>query len=382
MVNRGLICPHQAQGWGTINGTAGYGHVGSCSFLELAIKRETLREETVRNYRCPYTGEPLHVESTGRQNSIIVSGALASPSGRRYEINDGIPFLIDPSKEKLTPEEKREAEYYEATAAGYDSIISWLFRSFYEDEDKVRNELIDLLDLRPGSRVLETGCGTCRDSVQIADRLNGGEIYLQDYSPSMLRLGRERMESTPAAKTCTIEYFVGNACQLPFPDKFFDAAFHFGGLNLFSDKRKALSEMARVVRTGGKVVAGDESLAPWLRETEYGRILLNSNHLYTYKVPADHVPECAREVCIRWILGNAFYVVDFRVGEGTPPIDLDLPIQGARGGTHRTRYYGRLEGVTVETKEKVAAAAQRRGMSIHDWLDSTLKGAADRDLSE
>jgi len=169
---------------------------------------------------------------------------------------------------------------------------------------------------------------------------------------------------------------------LPFPDGFFDAAFHFGGLNLFSDKRKALSEMARVVRLGGKVVAGDESMAPWLRETEYGKILLNSNHLYSYTTPIEFVPDCARDVCLRWILGNAFYVIDFRVAEGPPPVDLDLPILGARGGTHRTRYYGKLEGVRAETKEKALAAARLRGVSAHEWLDKTVAEAAERDLKD
>lgn len=59
-----------------------------------------------------------------------------------------------------------------------------------------------------------------------------------------------------------MEFSVGNASYLPFPDGFFDAAYHFGGLNLFTDKKRALAEMTRVVKRGGKVVAADEGLAP------------------------------------------------------------------------------------------------------------------------
>jgi ubiquinone/menaquinone biosynthesis C-methylase UbiE len=294
-----------------------------------------MREQTVRQYRCPYTHEPLRLDHvTNAEGSEIVAGLLKTESGRTYEVSDGIPHLIDYAEETLTAEEKREAEYYEATAASYDQVIDWLFQNFYADEDNVREKMISLLEVKPDSRVLETGCGTCRDSIRIAAQLPRGELYLQDLSPGMLRVGRSRMQA--ASGSCQLEFAVGNACRLPFADGFFDAAYHFGGLNLFSDKRAALTEMARVVRVGGKVVVGDEGLAPWLRDTELGRILLNSNHLYTYEPPMDLLPENATDPCLRWVIGNAFYVVEFRVGSGAPAVDLDLPILGARGGTHRT----------------------------------------------
>src|SRR5207244_9432286 len=136
-----------------------------------------------------------------------------------------------------------------------------------------------------------------------------------------------------------------------------DAAYHFGGINVFSDKELALAEMARVVRVGGKVVVGDEGMAPWRRENEHGRILMNSNRLYQNTAPLEQLPDVAREARVRWIIGDAFWVIDFRVGEGPPPVDLDLPILGKRGGTHRTRCFGVLEGVTPEDKEMAREAA-------------------------
>ena len=38
----------------------------------------------------------------------------------------------------------------------------------------------------------------------------------------------------------------------------------------------------------------------------------------------------------------------FDIGEGAPSADFDFIIPGARGGTHRTRYYGNLEGLSEE----------------------------------
>jgi ubiquinone/menaquinone biosynthesis C-methylase UbiE len=330
-------------------------------------------------YRCPYTGASVALDAGQQSGKEVLSGALVAGS-RRYEIREGIPNLISYADEELTAEESREYAYYQENSESYDKVMDWLFESFYEDEDRIREQMSDLLELKPGDRVLETGCGTCRDSIRIARRLGEeGEFFLQDLSPGMLAIGRERMRKVSAERAApAMEFFVGNATRLPFPDGYFNAAFHFGGLNLFSDRALAMREMARVVKPGGKVVVGDESMAPWLRETTYGKILLNSNALYRYQVPIELVPEIARDVCLRWIIGQSFYVIDFRVGESEPRVDLDKPILGFRGGTHRSRYYGMLEGVTVETKEVAQRAARESAVSLHDWLDRAVRSYAAR----
>ena len=85
---------------------------------------------------------------------------------------------------------------------------------------------------------------------------------------------------------------------------------------------------------------------------------------------------------MRWIIGNCFYLIDFRVGDGPPQLNLDLPHKGRRGGTLRSRYYGRLEGVTPETKELALAAVERRGCSMYEWLEQLVREAAERDLTD
>ncbi len=337
-------------------------------------------------YRCPYTGEKLRLEvkDEGVQGEVM-QGSMTSAAGLRFPVRDGIPHLIQADLETYSEEEKREKEYYEATSRSYDAAMDWLFKSFSENEDAVRGRMVDLLEIQPSHRVLETGAGTCRDTVYISQRLGPkGEMFVQDLSPSMLTIGRERIRRNGLldGSNGRTEFFIGNAIRLPFHDGFFDAAFHFGGLNLFTDKKRALAEMARVVRVGGKVVIGDEGVAPWHRQSEYGAILINSNRLYGHTAPMDCVPESAREVCLRWVLGNAFYLIDFRVGEGTPKIDLDLPIQGQRGGTHRTRFYGTLEGVTIEAKKMAQAAAEASGLTMHEWLDRAVRGEATRVLKK
>jgi SAM-dependent methyltransferase len=182
--------------------------------------------------------------------------------------------------------------------------------------------------------VLETGCGTGRDSTYILERLRrDGELYALDISLGMLRLARTKLDAYEEEA----EFVHANASYLPFADDAFDAAFHFGGINMFGEVTRAVTEMNRVVRPGGKVVIGDEGIAPWLKEGHYGRVLVSANPLYENSPPLDVLPQTATDVRLQWILGAAFYVIDFRVGSDVPFVDVDLPIPG-RGDTLRSRH--------------------------------------------
>lgn len=319
-------------------------------------------------YVCPVTRQPLT-----RAADALVAG------DRSYPVVDGVPHLV-PDAAPTPPAVVQNRRYYESVGATYDAGMDWLFRSFGEDEAAVRGRMIDLLELKPDSRVLEVGAGTCRDSAHLAARLSeGGRLYVTDLSPEMLAVGRHRVGR--AGPRGPVEFAVADAGALPFPDGHFDAVYHFGGANLFPDRAKAFGELARVVRVGGKVVVGDEGLPPWLRGTEFGNVLTTSNPLYAHQAPLDAVPVCAREVCVRWLLGNAFYLIDFRVGRGAPFLDLDLPIPGRRGGTHRTRHFGALDGIDPAVKAQAAAAAAAGGTPLAAWLEDAVRarlGAAGR----
>jgi ubiquinone/menaquinone biosynthesis C-methylase UbiE len=256
--------------------------------------------------------------------------------GDNWTVRDGVLDFTYPRV--LAPTDAEFRQKYDDTADEYDVGLQWLFASFHEDEDRVRAAMVDRLAIKPGDRVLEVGCGTGKDSLHIVQRIvPGGELYAFELSVSMLRLARKRMSGA----SVPIEYILGNASYLPFADHTFDGVFHFGGINTFGEKRRALAEMARVTRLGGKVVVGDESVAPWLRRRLYGRVLRNANPLYEHQPPMALLPPTARDVSLSWILGNAFYLIDFRIGEGPPTVDMDLVIPGKRGGTLRSRWQDR-----------------------------------------
>lgn len=262
----------------------------------------------------------------------------------------------------------------------HDNSLRWVFNTFKTEEIDLRERLIARLNLKKGQRVLITGAGAGNDLPYLASALCGsGEIYAQDIAKEMLIAGVSRHSGTLSDAGVKSNFSVSDATNLPFADGSFDAAYHFGGINLFPDVAAGMSEMNRVVKSGGKVVVGDEGLAPWLVDTEMGRMLINNNALYAYPAPLDAIPKTAREVKLSWELSNSFYVIEFQACSDPLPLDIDVLHLGKRGGTIRSRYFGRMEGVDPELRDKVYNEAERRGMSRVEFLENALRASLAED---
>lgn len=292
-----------------------------------------MRRSVIERLRCPACGGRLELENGGSGDEIT-AGTLRCGCGESYEIAGGIPDLVSP--EKLPEIDEAFKQEYDNRAGRYDTDLDWQFDVFDADKHQVRSRMADLLELEKGQSVLEIGAGTGEDSVHILDRIGGGgTFFAHELSRPMLELARDKLSPYET----DVEYVLSNASYLPFEDDMFDAAFHFGGLNGFGELRRALEEVTRVVRPGGKVVVGDEGIAPWLRRKLYGRILIRTNKLYKHRPPLEQLPVEVRDVGIHWLLGDAFYVIEYRVGEGPLPMNLDLPMPG-KSDTLRSRFYG------------------------------------------
>lgn len=341
-----------------------------------------MRASGISLFRCPKSHSALRLEATVSHDDVIESGRLVASDGTAYAITSGVPNFLQPAA--LTAiEAKTKAEYDVVADEIYDVAVDWQFAAMHEDENKVRESMVDMLDLKPNMRVLEVGCGTGRDSFRLARRLDAsGYLHMQDLSPGMVHACVRKMAGyqTDLKLTCALDYSISSATSLPFPDNFFDVVFHFGGFNQFGDLKKGASELNRVAKMGGRVLFGDEAVAPWLKDSEFAKIVVTNNQLFDAEIPLDTLPEGARDVTVRWIINNCFYVICFTKGEGAPLLDLDLPHRGWRGGTMRSRYFGQLEGVTVEAKALVRDAAAKSGVSVHEWLDRLVKKQAAIDL--
>lgn len=326
-------------------------------------------------FKCPVSKTDLHLEKGDRGKDILISNEK-----KEYPVIDGIPdFTLRNNKE----EEKREyaRDLFRQKAKTYDEYQHLSFETFYKDENEVRNSLIDRLQLKQDSKVLEVNAGTGRDSVLISKRLSKeGLLHVQDISREMLEVCQEKLSQVEIPT----EMHQGDASRLPYADNTFDAVYSFGGvgMNTYSNNKEAIAELVRVTKVGGRIVFGGLSLGPWLKSTLFGKVLINHNNHYANEINFQDLPIEARNLNVQWILEGAGFVVDFTVGEGEPSANLTYEIPGARGGTHMTRYFGKLEGVTPETKELAIRAREKLGISMHKWLDELIKKEADRILKE
>ena len=352
-------------------------HLTCDDFIGLVHSTPSLRYSTYKGsfvnadnlsaYCCPITFQPLTLKNSSQHNQSTETGVLQTATGACYPITDGIPDFTFPHT--LAESDQIARDWYDENAYVYDDYLPITFLTFDEDETQVRRKMVSLLKLKQSDKVLEVGCGTGRDSEIIIEHLGKeGKLYLQDLSKNILIKCRERLSHSKIP----LSFSVGNAAYLPFPDNFFDATFHFGGLNTFHEIKRSLSEMARVTKIGGKVVIGDESVPPWLRETRLSKILMHSNPNFRYPLPLDQLPTAARSVHLQWIIGGMFYLIDFEVGDGDPVANLDIEIPGVRGGTHRTRYEGQLEGVSPLAKKLALTACEKSGKSMYQWLNNLI----------
>jgi SAM-dependent methyltransferase len=263
--------------------------------------------------RCPCCGRNLSLESEGLGTTVL-EGRLLSDCGRAFSIADGLPDLVHPPGQSYLVE---DAETYDRGIAFMASLLNF-------DQSAVRRSLATLLALSQGGRVLEIACGPGPNLSYLADAVGpNGQICALDISRDMLRAAHRRLNGNPS-----VTFILGNGCYLPFADASFDAVLHVGTLNRFDDIRRALAEMARVVKVGGRVAAADEGLAPWLEEAEYGRILSRFGTLFQGVPPLWAVPPTARNVALRWLDGQAFYVIDFLVDAEPPRPNLDAVLPG------------------------------------------------------
>ena len=124
--------------------------------------------------------------------------------------------------------------------------------------EEMRRDLAARLRLQPGQRVLETGIGTGANLPYLYAAVGrNGQIEGVDVSAGMLY----RAERKSTTISCPVHLTLHNAADLPFPEDYFHAVLHFGGINFFTDRGKALQEMVRVAKAGARLVIADETLA-------------------------------------------------------------------------------------------------------------------------
>jgi ubiquinone/menaquinone biosynthesis C-methylase UbiE len=247
---------------------------------------------------------------------------LVNPhSGQRFPIREGIPCFLEPSE--VSGPNRKYQKLYDRIAPGYDAAAR--LYSFFSRQslEQMRRGYLDEIEMKETGRVLEVSVGT---GLNIPFFPRKVEFYGLDISWGMLRKCRRNLTRWRRAA----HLFLGAAEALPFQDEVFDAVFHFGGINFFSDRSRAITEMIRVARPGTKIVISDETESHVKRQYERVPFVRRyfRNRKETVSAPIELVPASMLDVRLKEFREGRIYCLTFRKPEAR-----SLPQPGAEERT-------------------------------------------------
>lgn len=137
---------------------------------------------------------------------------------------------------------------FDRIAGLYDRMNTVMTAGLHHDW---RRRAADLAAVPYGGQALDVATGTGDLALELARRVGpSGAVVGSDFSERMLTLARTKAQGLGLP----VRFEAGNALDLPYEDGSFDAATVGFGARNFSDLRRGLEEMSRVVRPGGRVV--------------------------------------------------------------------------------------------------------------------------------
>src|SRR5437764_5122292 len=143
--------------------------------------------------------------------------------------------------------------------------VAWLYafcreRLFRDDTDRISSAVWPNQTPVSGARVVELGCGPVFYSRKLAQRFPNVAVTGVDRSERQLCWAGERAR-TSAVQNCSFERV--NVLSLPFTDGSFDALIASRMFTILPEQGRAVAEMFRVLKTGGRCFVAEPRYALW-----------------------------------------------------------------------------------------------------------------------
>ena len=155
---------------------------------------------------------------------------------------------VDFGYRKVAPEEKTRLVHgvFESVAENYDLMNDLMSLGAHR---LFKRMTVEMSGVRPGDRVLDLAGGTGDLAALFAPLVGSeGSVVLADINAAMMRVGRDRLLDRGING---VSFCQANGERLPFPDHTFHCVSIGFGLRNFTDKRRALAELCRILLPGG-----------------------------------------------------------------------------------------------------------------------------------
>ena len=148
----------------------------------------------------------------------------------------------------MEPRLQRRVQRY-----GWDRAVTAYEQGWRDQLEPAHDLMLDMVDLQPGEHVLDVACGTGLVSLRMAATVGAsGAVVGTDISGEMVEAARRIAVERHVTK---VRFERADAEALPFASTTFDAAVCGLGLMYVPDPIKALAEMRRLLRPGGRAAA-------------------------------------------------------------------------------------------------------------------------------
>lgn len=171
-----------------------------------------------------------------------------------------------------------------------------------EQYEGATKQLVDLMDVRPGERVLDVATGTGNAAIEAARA--GGSVVGVDITPELFDIAQARADE----ELLSVEWCEGDAEEIPYPDGSFDVVLSTFGVMFAPQHRRAAAELHRVLRPGGRL-----GLLNWVSSGIIAAL---------YEIFDEHMPPLPPFAAHPRHWGDAAYVEQLFTG-----LDLELEFQ-------------------------------------------------------
>lgn len=234
----------------------------------------------------------------------------------------------------------QSADYASITKGQQETWSSGDFNEIARQNIGMAEALCEAVDPHPGQRVLDVACGSGTAAL-VAER-RYCDVTGLDYVPGLI----ERAKTRARANGQDIDFRVGDAQDLPFPDDSFDVVLSVYGVQFAPDQKQAAHELLRVCRPGGKIGLAGPIPEGWSGDwfAAHGK--------YVPPPPGVQSP-------LRWGTNDG---LDELLGGGTQSIESDrrTAIQYYRSIDHAVDVFSTYFGPTIRALEMLDANGQER----------------------